>query len=108
MVASGWQVGRCRSNASLVKAVIEGLGLVCIIGSLRASPMIVVLLIVEVVIGLISRSSPSRTCVVIGYSIRIVIGLFLIGLLIPTVPAVTSSLLETVVMLSARAAGAFR
>jgi flagellar biosynthetic protein FliR len=105
---AGVPMGTGAIDASLVRLVSEMLGLVFIIGTRLAAPIIIVLLIVELGIGLISRSSPSLTFMVIGYPIRIVVGLFLIGILIPTVPAVTSSLLETVIMMSARVAGAFR
>jgi flagellar biosynthesis protein FliR len=57
---------------------------------------------------LISRSSPVLTFMVIGYPTRIVVGLFLIGVLIPTIPSVTSSLLESSVMMAARLAATFR
>jgi flagellar biosynthesis protein FliR len=105
---AGVPMGTGQINESLVTSVSEMLGLVFIIGVRLAAPIIVVLLIVELGIGLISRSSPSLTFMVIGYPIRIVIGVFLIGVLIPTIPAVTASLLDTVLMMSARTAAAFR
>ena len=105
---AGVPMGTGQVDVSIVKSVSEMLGLVFIVGTRLAAPIVIVLLIVEVGIGLISRSSPSLTFMVIGYPIRIVIGLFLIGVLIPTVPAVTASLIESVIMMSARAAGAFR
>ena len=45
---------------------------------------------------------------VIGYPIRIVIGLFILAVLIPTIPAVTTSLLDGVLELSLRFAAAFK
>ena len=45
---------------------------------------------------------------VIGYPIRIVVGLFIIGTLIYSVPAVTESMLEAAFMLGGRTAAAFR
>ena len=105
---AGVPMGAGQINESLVKSVSEMLGLVFIIGVRLAAPIIVVLLIVELGVGLISRSSPSLTFMVIGYPLRIVVGVFLIGVLIPTIPAVTASLLETVLMMSARTAAAFR
>jgi len=105
---AGVPMGGGQINESLVKSISEMLGLVFIVGARLAAPVIVVLLIVELGVGLISRSSPALTFMVIGYPIRIVVGLFLLGLLVPTIPAVTSSLLESVVMMAARAAGAFR
>ena len=105
---AGVPIGTGAVDVSLVKSVSDMLGLVFIVGTRLAAPIVIVLLIVELGIGLISRASPSLTFMVIGYPIRIVIGLFLIGVLIPTVPAVTSSLLETVVTLAAHTAAAFR
>ena len=35
-------------------------------------------------------------------------GMFLVGVLVPTIPAVTASLVDTAVMLAANAASAFR
>jgi flagellar biosynthesis protein FliR len=104
----GVPIGAGHIDASLVASVSEMLGLVFIVGARLAAPIVIVLLIVELGIGLISRSSPSLTFMVIGYPIRIVIGLFMVGILVPTIPAVTTSLLESVVMMGARTAGAFR
>ena len=105
---AGVPMGTGAIDASLVKSVSEMLGLVFIVGTRLAAPIIVVLLIVEIAVGLISRSSPSLTFMVIGYPLRIIVGLFLVGVLIPTIPAITASLMDTVVLMSARAAGAFR
>lgn len=105
---AGVPMGTGQIDASIVKSVSEMLGLVFVVGVRLAAPIVIVLLIVEIGVGLISRASPSLTFMVIGYPIRIVVGLFLIGILIPTIPAVTESLLESVLMMSARAAGAFR
>ena len=70
--------------------------------------MLVVLLIVELAVGLISRAAPSLSFMVIGYPLRIVVGLFVVATLIYTVPAVTASMIESAVLLGARTAGAFK
>ena len=44
----------------------------------------------------------------IGYPLRIVIGLFVLAVLVPTIPAVTTSLLDGVMELSLRFAAAFK
>jgi flagellar biosynthetic protein FliR len=105
---TGVPIGMGQVDASILKSVSEMLGLVFIVGTRLAAPIVIVLLIVELAIGLISRSSPSLTFMVIGYPIRIVIGLFLVGVLVPTIPAVTASLMESVLTMAARAATAFR
>lgn len=105
---SGLPIGAGQVNASLVTAVREMLGLVFIVGARLAAPIVIVLLLVELAVGLISRSSPSLSFMVIGYPIRLVVGLTVLAALIPTIPAVTNSMLETVVTLGARTAAAFR
>jgi len=57
---------------------------------------------------LISRSSPALSFMVIGYPIRIIVGLMLLAALVGTVPAVTNSLLGSVLMTGANTARAFR
>jgi flagellar biosynthetic protein FliR len=108
MSYDGVPIGAVRVNESLVTSVRELLAMVFVVGLRLAAPVLIVLLIVELTIGLISRTSPSLSFQVIGYPLRIVIGLFLIGTLIYTVPAVTRSMLETALMIGGRTATAFR
>jgi flagellar biosynthesis protein FliR len=61
-----------------------------------------------VIVGLISRSQPALSSMVIGYPLRIIIGLFILALMVGTVPAVTNSLLENTLRLAGRTAGGFR
>jgi flagellar biosynthetic protein FliR len=73
-----------------------------------AAPVIVVLVIVELAVGLVSRASPALNFMVIGYPLRLMVGLALLAALIPTIPAVTNSLLDSVLMTGATMARAFR
>lgn len=93
---------------SLVTSVRDILGMVFVVGVRLAAPVLVVLLIVELAVGLISRAAPSLSFLVIGYPLRIAIGLFVVATLIHTVPAVTASMIESAILLGARTAGAFK
>lgn len=104
----GVPIGAVQVNASLVVAVRDMLAMVFTVGLRLAAPVLIVLLIVEVAIGLISRAAPSLSFMVIGYPIRIVVGLFLVAALIATVPGVVESMLERALMLGGRTATAFR
>jgi flagellar biosynthetic protein FliR len=104
----GLPIGGGHVDASLVGAVRDMLGLVFMVGVRLAAPIVIVLLLVELIVGLISRSSPSLSYLVIGYPIRILVGLVLIGLLIGAVPDVVNSLIERVLLIGGHAAGAFR
>jgi len=104
----GVPVGAVQMNRSLVVAVGDMLAMLFIVGLRLAAPVLIVLLIVELAIGLISRAAPSLSFMVIGYPIRIVVGLFLVAALIGTVPGVVESMLERALMLGGRTAMAFR
>jgi flagellar biosynthetic protein FliR len=101
-------IGAGHIDASLVGAVRDIFALVFVVGVSLAAPIVAVLLVVELIVGLISRSQPALSSMVIGYPLRIIIGLFILALMIGTVPAVTNSLLESTLRLAGRTAGGFR
>lgn len=101
-------IGGGSVNESLVGSVRDILGFVFVTGARIAAPIIIVLLIVELAVGLIARSQPSLSFMVIGYPIRIIVGLLLLAALVPTIPAVTNSLLDTALVMAANTAAAFR
>jgi flagellar biosynthesis protein FliR len=105
---AGLPIGVGHLNASIVQSVRDIFALVFIVGARLAAPIVVVLLIVELAVGLISRTAPSLSFMVIGYPIRIIVGLMLLAALIGTIPAVTNSLLDSVLMTGANMARAFR
>jgi flagellar biosynthetic protein FliR len=108
MSYTGVPMGAVRVSASLVTAVRDLLAMVFVVALRLAAPVLIVLLIVELTIGLISRAAPSLSFMVIGYPVRIVVGLFIVGALISTVPAVTQSMIEAALLLGTRTAAAFR
>jgi flagellar biosynthesis protein FliR len=105
---SGLPIGAGHVDASVVSSVRDILGLVFVVAARLAAPVIVVMLIVEVVLGLISRTSPALSFMVIGYPVRLLVGLALLAALVPVIPAVTNSLLESVLLTGAHMARAFR
>jgi flagellar biosynthetic protein FliR len=105
---TGLPVGDGAVNASLVTSVRDTLALVFVTAFRLAAPMVVVLLIVEIVIGFISRITPALSFMVIGYPIRMLVGLFVLGLVVTTLPGVVHSLSDRTVRLALDAAAAFR
>jgi flagellar biosynthetic protein FliR len=101
-------IGVGQVNVSLVAGVRDSLGLVFVVAVRLAAPVVVVLLIVELALGLISRVSPALSSMVIGAPIRIVVGLLVLALTLPAIPRVTASLVQTALRIGAQTAGAFR
>ena len=105
---SALPIGGGHLNASVVSSVREILALVFVVGVRLAAPVIIVLMVVELVIGLISRASPALSFMVIGYPIRLIVGLTILAALVPVIPGVTNSLVDSVLMTGAQLARAFR
>ena len=105
---SGLPIGIGHVDASLVSSVREILAMVFIVGVRLGAPIVAIVLIVELVVGLISRAQPALGSMVIGYPLRLIIGLFVLGMMVGTVPALTNSLLENTLRIGGRLAGGFR
>ena len=101
-------IGGGSLDASVVSSVRDILALVFVVAVRLAAPIIIVLLVVEVIVGLISRASPAMNYMIIGYPVRLIVGLTLLAALVPVIPAVTNSLVESALMTGAQLARAFR
>ncbi len=95
-------------DASIVRAVVEMLGVVFVLGVRLAMPLIVVLLVVELAMGLVSRAVPALNLMVVGMPVRIVVGLLIIAAVVPVAPPVISRFVERALTAGLHAARAFR
>jgi len=105
---TGLPIGLGSVHASLLTSVRETFALVFVTGARLAAPIVVVLIIVEVVIGFISRVAPALSFMIIGYPVRMIVGLFVLGLVVATVPGVVTGLTDRTIRLALDTAGAFR
>jgi flagellar biosynthetic protein FliR len=101
-------IGAGQVDGSIVTVVRQILALVFTVGARLAAPIVVVLLIVELGIGLISRSAPSLSFMVVGYPLRLLVGLAVLALMIAAVPQVIASLVTRTIGLGLDLAAAFR
>lgn len=108
MSYEGLPIGMGQVNGTLLVTVRDILALIFTVGVRLAAPIVVILLVVELAVGLVSRTSPSLNFMIIGYPIRIVVGLFVLAALIQTIPAVTNNMIEPTIRLGLRTAAVFR
>lgn len=90
----GLPIGGGGLDASLVASIRDVLAIVFVTGLRLAAPIIAVLLVLEVALGLISRAAPAFNFFVIGYPVRLIIGLIVVALTIANLPGVVRSLAE--------------
>ena len=110
LVASydGLPIGGGHVDASLLAGVREILGLIFIAGLQLAAPLVLVLLIVELAIGLMSRSAPALNFMAIGYPVRVVVGLIVLAAVVGTIPQVIATVVEQSLGIGLQLAAAFR
>jgi flagellar biosynthesis protein FliR len=101
-------IGSGQVDGSLVASVNHILALVFTIGVRLAAPIVIVMLIVEVGVGIISRTAPALSTMVIGFPLRLLIGLAVLAVVIAAVPSVMTGAIEHVIELALETAAAFR
>jgi flagellar biosynthetic protein FliR len=104
----GLPIGTGQVDVSLLTGIRETLGLVFTVGVRLAAPIVLVLLVVELAVGLISRTAPTLNFMVVGFPLRLIIGLIVLGVIVGAVPQLTGSLIERTIAISGRLAAAFR
>jgi flagellar biosynthetic protein FliR len=105
---AGLPIGAGHVEASILTGVREILGLIFTVGVRLAAPVVLALLIVELAVGLVSRSAPSLNFMVIGYPIRLIVGLIVLAAMVGTIPEVISTVVDQAIGLGLDLAAAFR
>lgn len=95
-------------DQSVVQGVTQMLGLVFVMGVRFAMPVVIVLLVVEVAMGLVSRSAPMLNLLAVAAPIRIVIGLLVMIAVVPAAPSVVRRFSNLAMEIGTALAGAFR
>jgi flagellar biosynthetic protein FliR len=101
-------VGAGAIGTSLSASVAAMLGMVFTIGLRLAMPVIIVLLIVELALGLVSRVAPAMNLMVIGFPIRVLVGLLALSAAIGAAPGVIVRLSDSALGLAVRTALGFK
>lgn len=101
-------IGAGGVDQSLVGGVTQMLGLVFVMGVRFAMPVIVVLLVVELGMGLISRSAPTLNLLVMAAPVRVLVGLVVMATVVAAAPSVVRRFSGMAMEIGTALAGAFR
>ena len=87
--------------------VTRMLGVIFLVGTRLAAPVVVVLLMLELSLGLMARLAPALNLMVVGFPMRVMLGLVAIAAAVGAVPAVVTGLIEPAMELATELALAF-
>lgn len=95
-------------DPGLAGSVARMLGFVFVFGMRLAAPMLVVMLLVEVVLGLMTKVAPSLNIMVLGAPLRVPVGLLVVAVTTTTLPSLITHMVPAALQLALETARAFR
>jgi flagellar biosynthetic protein FliR len=98
--------GQWGASDAIVGNITQLLGLVFVLGTQLSMPIIIALLLVELVLGLVTRSAPAINLMVIGYPVRLAVGMIVLALGIHVVPEAVARHAPGVISTAMRLVGA--
>lgn len=101
-------VGFGHTSASMATTVSAMLGTVFVVGVQLAAPVVVVLLIVELAIGLLTRAAPALNIMVIGFPVRLLAGLLALAAAVSVLPGLVRAAAPALIELATRLAQALK
>lgn len=97
--------GQWHADAGGVAAIAALLGLVFQLGTQLAMPVIIVLMLVELTLGVLSRAAPALNLMAAGFSIRVSVGLLVLAVGISVVPDAIARYAPSALAAASRLAG---
>ncbi|MDH4065164.1 MAG: flagellar biosynthetic protein FliR [Acidobacteriota bacterium] len=101
-------IGAGAIEGSLAGSVMRLLGVVFVFGLRLAAPIIVVMLVVELGTGLVSKAAPALNLMVVGMPVRLIVGLLAVAAVVPQIPGITARFATLALEAGRQLAEAFR
>ena len=93
----GLPLGGSLDGAQVGEAMATALGMMFLAALQIAGPMVAVLLLADVALALLSRAAPALNMFSLGFPVKIMVTLALLGLTFPLLPPALDALMETAV-----------
>jgi flagellar biosynthetic protein FliR len=95
-------------HESIVGSVMRMLGLIFYVGAQLAAPVTIVLVVVEVALGVVTRAAPSLNLMVVGAPVRLILGLLTLVAAVQVVPGVMIPLVHRAIEMAMQLAAGLR
>jgi len=100
--------GQWGVQPTLLSGITQLLGMIFVLGTQLSMPVVTALLLVELVLGLVSRAAPALNLMVIGFPVRLAVGLLVLALGIHVVPEAVAKYAPAALDGATRLVGAIR
>lgn len=90
-----FNVGQAVIDENLTQTAVEFMANYFIIGFRIVLPIFGCMLIINVVLGVLSRAAPQMNMFVVGLQVKVLVGILLLLIIIPTIPTVADFVFDT-------------
>lgn len=101
-------VGPGGMQGGLGRLVMDLFGMLFLVAAQLAAPVVIVLLIVELALGLLSRAAPTLNLMAQGFPIRLLVGLLALASVVQILPHLMAAMAPKAITLGVRTASIFR
>jgi flagellar biosynthetic protein FliR len=95
-------------DGGLGRLVMDLMGMLFLVAAQLAAPVVIVLLIVELALGLLSRAAPTLNLMAQGFPIRLLVGLLALASVVQILPHVMAGMVARAITLGVRTASIFQ
>lgn len=90
-----FNVGEAVFNGNLVEMAVDFMANYFMIGFRIVLPVFACMLVINVVLGVLSRAAPQMNMFVVGLQLKVLAGIVILLIIIPTIPTVTNFVFDT-------------
>lgn len=90
-----FNIGQAVFEGNLVETAVEFMANYFMIGFRIILPVFACMLVINVVLGVLSRAAPQMNMFVVGMQVKVLVGILLLLIIIPTIPTVTNFVFDT-------------
>lgn len=90
-----FNIGQAVYNGNLAEMAIDFMGNYFLVGFRIVLPVFACMLIINVVLGVLSRAAPQMNMFVVGMQVKVLVGILILLLIVATIPVVTDFVFGT-------------
>ncbi len=90
-----FNIGQAVFDGNLVETAVKFMANYFMIGFRIILPVFACMLVINVVLGVLSRAAPQMNMFVVGMQVKVLVGILILLIIVPTIPTVTNFVFDT-------------
>ena len=90
-----FNIGQAVFDGNLVETAVDFMANYFMIGFRIVLPVFACMLVINVVLGVLSRAAPQMNMFVVGMQVKVLVGILILVIIVPTIPTITNFVFDT-------------